>query len=103
MTTAGAYSKVDVTTIAGNRTTIQGHTLTTAVAAATVAAAVLSDKDVDLTVLGDIQGFLRFPFGTPEDLSSVLMPQDLRTAQIKLTQGAAGGTTGLIAEEIYGY
>lgn len=103
MTTAGAYSQVDVTTIAGNRCTIQGHTCTTAVAAATVAAAVLSDKDVDMTVLGDVQGFLRFPFADPETLEGAMTPAELRTAQIKLTQAAAGGVTALLAEEVYGY
>ena len=101
MTTAGAYSAVDVTTIAGNRITMQGHTITTAVAAATVAAAVLSDQKVDVTLIGDVQGFLRVPFADWEALSCALMPADLKTAQIKLTQAAAGGTTAIIVEELY--
>ena len=103
MTTAGAYTHPDVTTIAGNRFTIQGHTMTTSVAAATVAAAVMADKDVDVTLIGDVGGMLRFPLADPEDLTGALLPADLRTAEIKLTQAAAGGTIGLIVEELYGY
>lgn len=103
MTTAGAYSQVDVTTIAGNRFTIQGHTCTTSVAAATVAAAVLSDKKVDVTLIGDVHGFLRFPFADPETLDGALTPADLKTAQVRLTQGAAGGVSTLIVEEVFGY
>ena len=101
MTTAGAYSHADVTTITGNRCTIQGHTMTTAVSAATVAAAVLSDKDVDMTIVGDVHGMLRFQLADPDDLSGALMPVDLRTAQVKLTQGGAGAAIGLIVEELY--
>ena len=103
MTTAGAYTAADVTTIAGNRITLQGHTLTTAVAAATVAAAVMADADLDVTVVGDLDGFLRFKLADPETLEGMLLPSELRTAQIKLTQAAAGGTLGLLAEEIYAY
>jgi hypothetical protein len=46
---------------------------------------------------------LRFPIADPEDFSGALLPADLRTAEIKLTQAAAGGTIGLIVEELYGY
>ena len=103
MTTAGAYTQADVTTIAGNRFTIQGHTCTTAVSAATVAAAVMADKKVDVTLIGDVHGFLRFPFADPETLDGALTPADLKTCQVRLTQGAAGGVTALICEEIFGY
>lgn len=103
MTTAGSYTKADVTTIAGNRITLQGHTLTTAVAAATVAAAVMADADLDVTVIGDIHGFLRFPIADPETFEGMLLPAELRTSQIKLTQAAAGGVTALLAEEVYAY
>ena len=103
MTTAGSYTQTDVTTIVGNRFTIQGHTCTTAVAAATVAAAVMADKKVDVTLIGDVHGFLRFPFADPETLDGALTPADLKTCQVRLTQGAAGGTTALICEEIFGY
>lgn len=103
MATAGAYTQADITTIAGSRITIQGHTCTTSVAAATVAAAVLSDKKVDVTIMGDVHGFLRFPFADPETLDGALTPADLKTCQVRLTQGAAGGISALIVEEIYGY
>jgi hypothetical protein len=103
MTSAGAFTQVDVTTIAGNRITMQGHTCTTAVSAATVAAAVMADKEVDVTLIGDVHGFLRFPFADPDTLEGALTPAELKTSQIKLTQGAAGGTTGLLVEEIFGY
>lgn len=103
MTSAGAYTHADVTTVVGNRCTIQGHTMTTSVSASTVAAAVLNDKDVDMTVIGDVHGMLRFQLADPEDLTGAIMPADLRSAQVKLTQGGAGGVLGLIVEELYSY
>jgi len=103
MTTAGAYSQVDVTTILGNRLTIQGHTLTTAVAAATVAAAVLAAKAVDVIAVGDIHGFLRFPFADPETLEGALSPQELKLAKVWLTNGGADAVLALIVEEVKGY
>jgi hypothetical protein len=103
MTTAGAQTLVDVTTITGNRITVQGHTCTTAVAAATVAAAVLAAVSVDVVVHGDIHGMLRFPFADEETLDGALQPADLKTAQIKLTQGGADAVVALMSREIYNY
>ena len=54
-----------------------------------------------LRVEGDIDGFLPFQFADPETLEGILMPNDLQTAEIKLTEGAAGATMALIAEELY--
>lgn len=56
-----------------------------------------------LRVEGDIDGFLHFPFADPETLEGMLQPADLLTAEIKLTEAAAGAVEALIAEEIYGY
>jgi hypothetical protein len=56
-----------------------------------------------MKVVGDVHGLLRFPFADPETFDGVLLPADLRTAQIKLTQGGAGAALALIAEEVYPY
>lgn len=84
----------------GNRVTIAGATQT--FAAAAVTSAVLTAAAVGMRVIGDIAGFLRFPFADPDTLEGALTPADLTTAQIKLTQGGAGGTLTLLCEEVYG-
>lgn len=103
MTTAGAFTQVDITTITGNTITVQGHTCTTAVAAATVAAAVLAAKSVDVVVHGEVHGMIVVPFADPETLDGALQPQDLKTAQIDLVQGGAGAVVALICEEVTAY
>jgi len=65
--------------------------------------AALSAKNAVLRVVGDIHGLLRFPFADPETLEGALTPTDLATAQIKLTQGGAGGVLALLCEEVFGY
>lgn len=91
-----------VTTIAGSRVTVNAETWgSTGLGTITVAAA--SAVSVDLFVEGDIDGFLRFPFADPETMEGVLTPQELATTDIGLTQGGAGGTLGLIVEEVFAY
>lgn len=91
-----------VSAITGNRATMTGQTIgSTGLGTLTIAA--ISAKPCDLKVVGDIHGLLRFPFADPETFDGVLMPSELRTAQVKLTQGGAGAALALIAEEVYAY
>ena len=102
MTTSTVTDVVVVSTVTGNQCTVTGQTVgSTGLGTLTIAA--ISAKDVDLRVSGDVHGLLRFPFADPETFEGVLMPADLRTAQIKLTQGGAGAALALIAEEVYSY
>lgn len=91
-----------VSAITGNRATMTGQTVgSTGLGTLTIAA--ISAKPCDLKVVGNIHGLLRFPFADPETFDGVLMPSELRTAQVKLTQGGAGAALALIAEEVYAY
>ncbi len=88
------------TGITGNRITLTGSSLAST-GTGTLTCAAISAKKMDLLAVGDLHGFLRFPFADPETLDGALQPGDLRTAQIKLTQGGAGAALALIAEELY--
>ena len=102
MTTSTVTQIAVVSAVTGNRATMTGQTVgSTGLGSLTIAA--ISAKACDLKVVGDIHGFLRFPFADPETFEGVLMPSELRTAQIKLTQGGAGAALALIAEEVYSY
>ena len=102
MTTSTVTQVAVVSAVTGNRATMTGQTVgSTGLGTLTIAA--ISAKACDLKVVGDIHGFLRFPFADPETFDGVLMPSELRTAQIKLTQGGAGAALALIAEEVYSY
>ena len=102
MTTSTETQLAVVSAVTGNRATMTGQTVgSTGLGTLTIAA--ISGKACDLKVVGDIHGFLRFPFADPETFDGVLMPSELRTAQIKLTQGGAGASLALIAEEVYSY
>lgn len=102
MTTSTVTQIAVVSAITGNRATMTGQTVgSTGLGTLTIAA--ISAKPCDLKVVGDIHGLLRFPFADPETFDGVLMPSELRTAQVKLTQGGAGAALALIAEEVYAY
>ena len=88
--------------ITGNRHTLGAQTIT-GTGTGTLVTSAMSAKKIDLRVVGDIHGFLRFPFADEETLDGMLMPADLKTAQVKLTQGGAGAALALIAEEVYSY
>lgn len=88
--------------ITGNRHTLGAQTIT-GTGTGTLVTSAMSGKKIDLRVVGDIHGFLRFPFADEETLDGMLMPADLKTAQVKLTQGGAGAALALIAEEVYSY
>ena len=102
MSTSTVTQLAVVSAVTGNRATMTGQTVgSTGLGTLTIAA--ISAKPCDLKVVGDIHGLLRFPFADPETFDGVLMPSELRTAQIKLTQGGAGAALALIAEEVYAY
>jgi hypothetical protein len=89
-----------VTTILGNRVTINAETWSsTGLGTVTIAAA--SAVSTDLQVEGEIHGFLRFEFADPDTLEGMLTPNELSSAEIQLTQGVASAVLGLISTEIY--
>ncbi|DBA35260.1 TPA_asm: hypothetical protein vir530_00036 [dsDNA virus vir530] len=102
MATSCVMNLSTVTSITGNALTMNGETFgSTGLGTLTIAN--ISAKKNDLVIVGDIHGFLRFPFADPDTLEGYLAPADLKTAQIKLTQGGAGATLVLLAEEVFGY
>ena len=102
MTTNAVVETAAVTTITGNRHTLTAQTIT-GTGTGTLVTSAMSGKKLDLRLVGDIHGFLRFPFADPDTLEGALSPADLKTAEVKLTQGGAGATLALIAEEVFGY
>ena len=102
MATSTVTQLAVVSAITGNTVTMTGQSVgSTGLGTLTIAA--ISAKACDLHITGDIHGFLRFPMADPESFDGMLLPADLRTAQIKLTQGGAGAAVNLIAEEVYAY
>jgi hypothetical protein len=102
MTTNAVVETAVVSTITGNRHTITAQTVT-GTGTGTLVTSAMSGKKLDMRLVGDIHGFLRFPFADPDTLEGAISPSDLKTAEIKLTQGGAGATLALIAEEVFGY
>ena len=102
MTTNGVMEFAAVTTITGNRHTLTAQTVT-GTGTGTLVTSAMSGKKLDMYLNGDIHGFLRFPFADPDTLEGALTPADLKTAEIKLTQGGAGASLSLLAEELFGY
>jgi hypothetical protein len=102
MTTNAVLELGVVSAITGNRHTITAQTIT-GTGTGTLVTSAMSGKKLDLRVVGDLHGFLRFPFADPDTLEGMLTPADLKTAQIKLTQGGADAACALIAEEVYSY
>jgi hypothetical protein len=89
-----------VSSIAGQQVTLGGSTF----AVTDAGAAVPTDGTAlygQLRVEGDIDGFLHFPFMDFDTLEGALNVNELQTAQIKLTEAAAGATEAIIVEEIY--
>ena len=102
MTTNAVLEHAVVDGITGNRHTLAAQTIT-GTGAGTLVTSAMSGKKIDLRLVGDIHGFLRFPFADPDTLEGALTPADLKTAEIKLTQGGAGAALSLRAEELFGY
>lgn len=103
MTTSSVSSVAAATACTGNQITIVGNTITAPHTAGNTSGQPIAAVKYDAVVFGDVHGFLRFPFADPTTLEGMLLPVDLKTAQVKLTQGGAGAAIALIAEEIYGY
>ena len=103
MTTSSVQSIAAATAVTGNRITITGNTITSPHTAGNTSGQPISAVKFDAIVFGDPHGYLYFPFADPETLEGMLTPSDLKTAQIKLTQGGAGASMALIAEEVYSY
>jgi len=103
MTTSSVNYVAAATTVTGNQVTIVGNAITAPHTAGNTSGQPLSAVKYAMKVVGDIHGFLRFPFADPESFDGMLLPVELRTAQIKLTQGGAGAALALIAEEVYSY
>ena len=103
MTTSSVNYVAAATTVTGNQVTIVGNAITAPYSAGATSGVPLSAVKYAMKVVGDIHGLLRFPFADPESFDGILLPADLRTAQIKLTQGGAGAALALIAEEVYPY
>ena len=102
MTTSTVTDLTVVSAATGNQVTFTGQTVgSTGLGTLTIAA--ISSRACECKVVGDIHGFLRFPFADPLTLQGMLTPADLATAEIKLTQGGAGAALALIAEEVHAY
>lgn len=102
MTTNGVMEFAAVTTVTGNRHTITAQTVT-GTGTGTLVTSAMSGKKLDMRLVGDVHGFLRFAFADPDTLEGAISPSDLKTAEVKLTQGGAGATLALLAEEVFGY
>jgi hypothetical protein len=103
MAAAGSMSIATVTAHTGNRCTVTGSSSTGNAAAGFVPATALIAQWCSLVVRGDIHGILRFPFADPETLEGMLMPADLKNAEIEIVEGGAGAEMGLIVEELHTY
>lgn len=100
MADATTFCNFVCNSIAGQQLTLGGSTY----AVTDLGAAVPSDGSALfgwLLVRGDIDGFLKFQFADLKDMSGILSPSDLLTAEIQLSEGAAGATMALISEELY--
>lgn len=99
----GIQTVPTVTGVIGNTATIEGHTYTIAATDATVTGTTMSDITCDATFIGDVHGAVRIPFVSNDAIDTPLTPDVLKTAQIGLTQGAFGGTLGIVVEEVHRY
>lgn len=101
MANGGVDYIVAVTAKAGSQVTMTMHTLTWTAANTVTLTATNGTVACDLSVWGDPDGFLELVFADQDTMQGVLAPNDLLDAQILLTEAAAGGTTALIAEQIF--
>lgn len=102
MATSAVMNHGVVTTITGNQLTITGETFGST-GLGTLTLADISAKKMGLQCVGDLHGYLWFPFADPDTLEGALQPADLKTAEIKLTQGGADAVLGLHVREFFGY
>jgi hypothetical protein len=87
----------------GNRVPIAGTTITvdTDASPTVVGVAMVAGTDTRLTVVGDVHGALYFPFGDLDNLADMLQPADLKSAQVRLVDAAAGAYAAVVVEELY--
>jgi len=100
MANATTFATGVVASVSGQQLTLGGSTF----AVTDAGAAVPTDGTAlygRLRVEGDIDGFLYFPFADFDTMEGVIQPVDLVTAEIKLTEAAAGATEALISEELF--
>lgn len=100
MANSTTFCNFVVNSVAGQQLTLGGSTF----AVTDAGAAVPTDGTAlygRLEVRGDIDGFLRFDFADPETMEGILSTADLVTAEIQLTEAAAGAVEALITEELY--
>lgn len=103
MTTSSVNNVAAATAVTGNQITLVGNAITSPYSAGNTSGIPLAAVKYDAVVFGDLHGILRFAFADPQSLEGMLLPTDLRTTQVKLTQGGAGASIALIAEEVYAY
>lgn len=102
MTTSLAQTIPCVTTITGNRVTINAETWSsTGLGTITIAAA--SGVSTSLLVRGDLHGVVRIPFADIDTLDGAIPVSDLASAQMLVTQAYAGALLSFVVEEIYPY
>ena len=102
MANATTFATFAIKSVAGQQLTLGGSSYADTDAGAAVptdGTALFAYLDVE----GEIDGFLKFQFMDVETLEGAIPTSDLKTAQIKLTEAAAGAVTALIAEEIFAY
>lgn len=103
MTTSSVNHVAAATTITGNQITIKGNTITAPHTAGNTSGQPISTIAFKLTAIGAIHGFVMLPFADPDTFEGALMPADLQSAEISLTQGGADAALELLAQELYSY
>jgi hypothetical protein len=102
MANGTTFASLAIKSVAGQQLTLGGSSY----AVSDAGAAVPTDGTAMFAyceVEGEIDGFLRFQFMDPETLEGAIPTSDLKTAEIKLTEAAAGAAEALIAEEVFPY
>lgn len=95
MTTAAVNHVITNTSNTGNTATFVANTIS---GVATDLA--MADIKCTLRAVGDVHGMVLIPIADPATLEGCLMPADLKTAQIEITEGGAGAACAVIVEEI---
>lgn len=86
----------------GNRCTFVMTQLDGANTGGAVTMSAAADEEVFFSALGDVDGILYFPFGSPDDqFADALKTTDLASAQVRLVDDASGAFAAVVVEEIY--
>jgi len=102
-TVSNALNAIGHGTLVGNRIPIAGSTITidTDASPTVVGVAMVTGTMTRAVVRGKVHGVLYFPFGDQTTLADALQPADLASAQVRLTDAAAGAYAAVVVEEIY--